>query len=249
MAASVDSRAEAANYYDPEKNATGDHYCFSETTPMYIRHEFVKKVFGIVTIQLATFAFMLATFNVEAMKQFFLLRPYIGIVAIIIFMIASIVVVCKRSLAHNKAVAASLLVLMTGCMMLYVACFAVHFAAFEVTVAAGMTAGLTLGVTLFAMQTKYDFTGYIMHIFCFSLGLFFAGILIAIFPSRALRIAYSTVGALLACVYLVVDIQLAVGGRKHEWTIDDYVIAAISIYLDIINLFVHLLRLLGDANE
>ncbi|GBE60688.1 N-methyl-aspartate receptor [Babesia ovata] len=250
MAANVESRADAASYYDPEKNATGDYYCFSETTPLYIRHEFVKKVFGIVTLQLAaSFGFLVLTFNVESMKEFFKANAVIGVVAMVIFFIISLVIACKRSLAHNKTVSASLLVCMTLCMMLYLACVAVHFAVFELTVAAGITAALTLAITLFAMQTKYDFTGWLTYLFCFGIGMIIAGILIAIFPHRAVRIVYAAIGALLMCVYLVVDIQLAVGGKKHEWTIDDYVIAAVCIYVDIISLFLHILRLIHYGNE
>ncbi|GIX64195.1 conserved transmembrane protein [Babesia caballi] len=248
--ATTESRADAANYYDPEKNATGDHYCFAETTPTYIRHEFVKKVFGIVTLQLiATFAFVLTAYNVERIANFFLANRWIGIAAVVVFMVVSLVVACKRSLAHNSTVAICILALMTLCMSVYVSAFAVRFAPFEITVAAGLTAGLTFCITLFAMQTKYDFTGFIMYLFCISLGMMFAGVLIAFFPSKAARIAYSAIAATLICVYLVVDIQLAVGGKRLEWTVDDYVIAAVSIYADIITLFIEILNLVGSSNS
>ncbi|ORM40385.1 Protein lifeguard 1 [Babesia sp. Xinjiang] len=250
MATTADGRADAANYYDPEKNATGDHYCFSETTPTYIRHEFVKKVFAIVTLQLcATFGFLVLSYNVTAMNTFFRHNAFIGLIAVIIFAIISIVISCKRSLAHNKTVATSLLGVMTVCMALYVTCFAVHYAGFEICVAAGITAGLTFAITLFAFQTTYDFTGLIMYVFCITIAMMFAGILIMIFPSHTARIFYSAVGAVLVCIYLVIDIQLAVGGKNYEWTVDDYVIAAVAIYSDIINLFIHILRILGNASD
>ncbi|CDR95420.1 hypothetical protein, conserved [Babesia bigemina] len=250
MARNVESAVEAASHYDPEKNAECDDYCFSETTPTYIRHEFVRKVFGIVTIQLAaTFGFLLTALFVERMNDFFKERYYIGIVAIVVFIFASLVISCKRSLARNKTVGIGVLFMMTGCMMLYVTCFAVHYAIFQVTVAAGLTAGLTLVVTIFAMQTKYDFTGYMLHIFCFAIVLFATGILIAFFPNRILHLIYSAIGATLVCVYLVVDIQLAVGGKKYEWTIDDYVIAAISIYVDVVSLFIHLLGIVASSTN
>ncbi|GBE61393.1 conserved transmembrane protein [Babesia ovata] len=250
MAANVDSRVDAANYYDPEKNSDGDDYCFSETTPTYVRHEFVKKVFGIVTLQLAaTFGFLFTTLYVEPMKEFFEERPYIGIVAIVIFIVLSVLISCKRTLAHRKAVGAGLLVVLTSCMMLSLTCMAVKYGIFEVTVAAGITAALTLGIAIFAMQTKYDFTGWLTYLFCISLALIVGGIIMALFPNRIMRIVYSSIGALLMCIYLVVDIQMAVGGKKYEWTIDDYVIAALCIYVDIVSLFMHLLSLVGSASS
>ena len=44
------------------------------------------------------------------------------------------------------------------------------------------------------------------------------------------------------------DTQLIVGGahKKHQFGVDDYVFAALNIYLDIINLFLLLLQLLQD---
>ncbi len=42
--------------------------------------------------------------------------------------------------------------------------------------------------------------------------------------------------------------QLVVGGKHNKYRIgvDDYVFAALNIYLDIINLFLYLLQLLSD---
>jgi FtsH-binding integral membrane protein len=35
------------------------------------------------------------------------------------------------------------------------------------------------------------------------------------------------------------------GGHYYEFTIDDYVIASMQVYLDIIMLFLHILRIIG----
>lgn len=79
--------------------------------------------------------------------------------------------------------------------------------------------------------------------------LFLGGILLIFFPSKVGNIIYATAGAIMICIYLVIDVQLAVGGKKHEWTIDDYIFAAICIYVDIINLFLYVLKLIGYANK
>jgi FtsH-binding integral membrane protein len=42
-------------------------------------------------------------------------------------------------------------------------------------------------------------------------------------------------------------LQLIVGGKhKHAFGLDDYVFAALNVYLDIINLFMFILQLLND---
>ncbi|ELW56950.1 Farnesyl pyrophosphate synthase [Tupaia chinensis] len=47
--------------------------------------------------------------------------------------------------------------------------------------------------------------------------------------------------------YLVMDVQLMVGGRHHHSDLDpeEYIFAALNIYLDIINLFLFILQLIG----
>lgn len=51
--------------------------------------------------------------------------------------------------------------------------------------------------------------------------------------------------------YLVYDTQLIIGGqhKRMQFDMDDYVLAALSIYLDIINLFILILRLLNDSRR
>ena len=39
------------------------------------------------------------------------------------------------------------------------------------------------------------------------------------------------------------------GGTKHELSLDDYIIGALMLYIDIIGLFLELLRLLSYLNK
>ena len=45
------------------------------------------------------------------------------------------------------------------------------------------------------------------------------------------------------------DTQLVVGGKKRQLNTSDYVLGAITLYLDIINLFFYLLRLFGEMQN
>ena len=51
--------------------------------------------------------------------------------------------------------------------------------------------------------------------------------------------------------YIVYDTQLIVGGehKKIMFHTDDYVLASVSLYLDVINLFLMILRLLNGERE
>ena len=52
-------------------------------------------------------------------------------------------------------------------------------------------------------------------------------------------------------MYLVYDTQIIVGGehKSYQFDMDDYVLAALVIYLDIINLFILLMQLLQGGRR
>ena len=54
---------------------------------------------------------------------------------------------------------------------------------------------------------------------------------------------YSWIGTLLFCGFIVVDTQMIMDKLGY----DDYIIASIELYLDILNLFLFILRILGGA--
>ncbi|ROT84315.1 hypothetical protein C7M84_022498 [Penaeus vannamei] len=76
------------------------------------------------------------------------------------------------------------------------------------------------------------------------------GILAIIFQNRILNIVYSSVGALLFSFYLVFDTQLMIGGN-HKFSIspEEYVFAALTLYLDIINIFTYILSIIGNSRS
>ena len=64
------------------------------------------------------------------------------------------------------------------------------------------------------------------------------------------RMIYASIGALIFCCYLVFDTQLMLGG-KHKYSIspEEYIMAALNLYLDIINLFLYILMLVGGGRK
>lgn len=56
---------------------------------------------------------------------------------------------------------------------------------------------------------------------------------------------YNVLGLILYSFYLIYDTQLIMGGKRYGLSLDDYVVAAIIIYLDIIMIFLYILSLLG----
>lgn len=50
-------------------------------------------------------------------------------------------------------------------------------------------------------------------------------------------------------IYLIIDTQLILGGRNKELTLDNYVLGAIMLYIDIIRLFINILQIIGKARD
>lgn len=50
-------------------------------------------------------------------------------------------------------------------------------------------------------------------------------------------------------IYLIIDTQLILGGRKSELTLDNYVLGAAMLYIDIIQLFLQILKILGERRD
>ena len=120
-----------------------------------------------------------------------------------------------------------------------------------VLIAVGGTVLITLCLTLFAMQTKYDFTAWTSGMLVVLLVLIFFGIVVAISPSQIMRTLYACIGLLVFSVFIVIDVQLVcgrLGAGKLEFSIDDAILGALSLYLDVIQIFMFLLRLVGDRN-
>jgi FtsH-binding integral membrane protein len=65
-----------------------------------------------------------------------------------------------------------------------------------------------------------------------------------------LQNVYALCGCLLFSIFIVYDTQLIVGGKhkKHQFGVDDYVFAALSLYMDIINLFLFILSASGGRD-
>jgi len=131
--------------------------------------------------------------------------------------------------------------------MLGIACTA--YALDSILIAVGMTAMLTLGLVAYASSTKRDFTGAGPYLFMALWMMILYGFLLSFFPSfrHSTQTAYSLIGVLIFSFYVVFDVQLILGGKhnKFRFGVDEYVFAALSVYLDIVNLFLYFLDLFG----
>lgn len=109
-----------------------------------------------------------------------------------------------------------------------------------------LTGGIFVFLTAFACQTKYDFTSWMPYLFGALWGLILFGFMSMFFPySSTGELIYGGLAALIFSGYILVDTQLVM--RHHH--VEEEIAAAISLYLDIINLFLAILRILNSQQN
>jgi hypothetical protein len=109
-----------------------------------------------------------------------------------------------------------------------------------------LTAGIFIGLTLFACQTKYDFTSWMPYLFGGLWALIMFGFVAMFFPySSTTELIYGLLAALVFSGYILVDTQLIM----RHYHVEEEIAAAISLYLDVINLFLAILRILNSQQN
>ncbi|KAK6589268.1 Grina-prov protein [Cryptosporidium xiaoi] len=113
-----------------------------------------------------------------------------------------------------------------------------------------ITSVSVIGLTLFAFQTKHDFTSYYMYIFYGMIALFVFSLIYVFFPtSRIIELIISPIGAILFSFSLVSTTQSVIGDKKYIFYEDSYVSAALTIRSEIINIFIYVLRFIMEINR
>lgn len=216
-----------------------------------MRAGFISKVYGILAFQLSITVASICFIFIPQVDQFFktslsLTLAYVAIVGSLITIIA---LSCCKSIARRVPINYILLILFTVCesYMLQIICY--QYEPHSVLIAGVLTAAVTTVLALYALKTKTDYTACGAFLFC-CFTILLIGSLISIFwRNYIFETLYACLGIVIYSIYLILDIQLISGKFGHTFTIDDYIMASMSVYIDIINLFVTILRLFGRKQK
>lgn len=211
---------------------------------------FIRKVYMILATQLVITAGITSAVLASDELKFWLRENYW---VLIVSSILSIVIVyalgCYKSVARSVPINFILLFIFTICESLLVASISSQYDPSTVMMAACITAAAVVGLTIYALTTKTDYTMCGGLLFALCLVLLVATILAIFIRNRWLQLVISVFGALLFCVYLIFDTQLLLDNHANSLSIDDYIWAAMNLYIDIIQLFIYILRIVGEAKK
>jgi len=224
--------------------------------PAYIRLGFIRKVYSLLMVQLLLTFFIALPFQFDAVIPKGWLRRNAWLMYACSF--GALAVICCMSCCGDagKRFPSNYFLLFAFTILESVTIgFVTAFYTAESVMLALLTTVVIFGaLTAYACFTKTDFTGLGPYLFCalfalvgFSLVLFVFSAIFGFNRLRPLHVLLSFCAVILFSCYIVYDTQLIVGGkhRKHKFEVDDYVFAALNLYLDVVNLFLNLLSIMG----
>jgi len=217
------------------------------------RMNFVRKVYGIVASQLLLTA-LIATPVAERVKTMGSASvSHLLLFSFVMTMVTLFAMVCcgsdlLKKTPHNYL----LLAAFTAFEGVMVGAGCAQFSMKIVVMALFVTTFVVGGLSAFAWTTKTDFTGMGPYLVAAVLALSGVSLVMCFLCMagvcpHAMIMVYNLIGVLSFSMYLVYDTQLIIGGNHaQQFELDDYIFAALNLYLDIINLFLYILQLLGS---
>ncbi|XP_015930061.1 protein lifeguard 1 [Parasteatoda tepidariorum] len=235
---------------DSSSNKDDDLPGFIKFTDKAIRAAFIRKVYLIIMLQLLFSLGVICLFVFERNVKLFVRQNYAFVyLAYFIFLAVYIALACCSGLRRNYPCNMIMLSVFTMAMSYMLGTISSMYDTQVVLLAVGICAGVCLGVSVFSFHTKFDFTscGGVLCILVWVLFLF--GIICIFTYNTIMTTIYAGCGALLFTVFLAYDTQMLMGGKKHELSPEEHIFASMQIYLDIVNIFIFLLSILGSGRS
>lgn len=232
--------------YDSDE---GQH-AMGQPMPLEIRAAFIRKVYGILAAQVAfTVLFCAACMYIEPVRNgiigMYAGNPYLSL----ILFIPTICILCalqkhKSEYPLNYQLLLAFTVLMSLPIGFICAAYYQAGVGFIIIQAALITIGVFGVLTLYTFVSGKDFSfmgaGLSAGLGCLMLWSFFSWLFG--FPTGFL---FSLFGALLFCGFIVYDTFRVI----KVLGVDDAILGAIELYLDILNLFLFILQMLSAGNQ
>ncbi|OJJ48404.1 hypothetical protein ASPZODRAFT_150638 [Penicilliopsis zonata CBS 506.65] len=209
-----------------------------------IRMQFVRKVYSILTVQLLLTTIMSAiSFFSPSYRTWIQSNYWLMMVSVFGALGFMFVTYWKRKSYPANLLFLTCFTLLEAYSISVVTSF---YDARIVLQALVLTVGIFVALTLFACQTKYDFTSWMPYLFGGLWFLILFGFMAAFVPfGSTTELVYGAIAALVFSGYILVDTQLIM----RHYHVEEEIAASISLYLDILNLFLAILRILNSQSN
>ena len=214
-----------------------------------IRSKFLLKVFGILLTQfIFTFGIILIC-QLNIIKNFLFSHKIMYIILMsvsgLIFLSAFFIFLCKpsivRKVPHNYIILFSI----TICETILLAYISILYQFEYVLGSVCFVLAICLALFSISLFNKIDIKFLTMTlIILLYIGIAY-GIIALIVRNYYLRFLYCLLGAIIFGLFIIYDTIMI----RDKYDVDDYIFAALTLYFDIIRLFIEILRLLGSSER
>lgn len=220
-----------------------------------IRQAFISKVYSILTVQLIATSILIGAFVLNHDTKLYFARAqgwmFLGFA---VFFVSYLILVCVESARRSTPTNFILLAVLTMGYGLVAAITSCRYDT-KVVLFAFIATGIScLLIAAFAKSTSFDMTNCgttlcLLGLAHAVIGTILALVLASMGYHQWGSLIFAIGGALLASLYLIFDLQLIMGGRKCELSPEEYILGAIILYTDIIQLFIYLLEIFSRISQ
>lgn len=212
-----------------------------------VRAAFARKVFALVSTQLAATAALSAAFMyIAPLREFVLATPslmFLSFLASLGFLFAA--QAYKEQHPTNLYLLGGFTLSMAWSVGVTCAIYAARGLGLVVLEALLITASVTTGLIVYTMRSDRDFSSLGAYLGSALWVLIFGGLICSFTGASAMHLALTLGGAVVFSLYIIYDTHMI----TQRMSPDEYIPASIALYLDIVNLFLHILRLLSENDR
>lgn len=208
-----------------------------------VRLAFLRKVYGILSIQLAVTTIISAFIMFSPAIQHFIIRnQWIMILSMIGNVGVTFPLIWKRQEYPTN------FYLMGAFTLFNSVSLGMIVSAYDLAIVSQaffLTAMIVIGLTMYTLQSDKDFQWMSGLLYSALMILSFGSFLHIFFRNSAMESALSMLGAFVFAGYIIYDTQMIM---KHLCP-EEYVIAVLNLYMDIINLFIKILKIVNSMQQ
>ena len=229
-----------------EKASTTYNGCAISTQT--VRRHFIRKVLGIIFCQLmVSILFILAALFITAFREFQLENTAVFLSAVFIEILLFVLMICNTKLCKKVPYNYLCLFIFTLAVSYILAYLCASTKPEAVLAATVSTASIVVLLGIYSVVTKKDLTTNVGIVVYIPVAGIILILFLTVFNVVITQIIISLIIVAIFSIFLAYDLQKLNGKFGVEYTIDEYVFAALMIYVDIVLIFKNLLYIFGGT--
>lgn len=239
-------KSDSASSMNAPKTSIVDDFMYGNnvaSSHVTIRLGFIRKVYGILSAQLA-FTTLVGAIIVSStgIQEFLKENSWLLLVNLFVTLAVMFALMIKRT---EYPVNFYLLGAFTFFESLSVGFIASFYSVSTIIQAFCMTTIVVICLTAYTFQSKRDFKAGGAILFSLLMILIIGGLFQVFFQNEILHTSLAILGAFIFSGFIVFDTQMLMKTLSPE----EYMIAVINLYLDIINLFLEILKIIDSLKK